>query len=232
MKTMHIFSWNILYRKYEEKFKPESDILKKYPDENRRIMDIVDTVVSLMYDDNNIVCLQECSLDILIALKNVIFTKFTILFYNVRHKEYIVTIYHKKHKFYIERDIDNDPKCVNGILSIRNSEMRIVNCHLIPSIFADRDPLSPIYNIDTSNLTTIVAGDFNEVYTKLTRKISDKYKIFFYGKTYRNKCIDNIIIDNISFCRTSISTHNIKATSISDHNIICMKVIFINSSEK
>lgn len=221
---IRIFSWNILYRKYEEKFNKDSEILKKYPDENKRILDIVDILFSLLYEDS-IVCIQECSIDILLMIKNSIQNNYSLFFYHVRHKEYIVTIAPKKYKFYIETSVKNDTRCANGILSIRNNNIRIVNCHLIPSIFSEKDPLSIFDSLDLS-VSTFIAGDFNEIYSKLSKKTSEKYKAFFYGRTYRNRCIDNIIIDNKTASDTlSISTHNIKTTNISDHNIICLIVI-------
>lgn len=206
--SLSVFSWNVLYRKYEEQYNPHSDILKKFPEENDRQQGILEMIKHYI-NPYMIMCLQECDKQLLDLLKHTIRTH-TIFSTKIRDDEYLVTL---SPYGFLKEDCENHPSS-NGYLIISNKKYRIVNCHLLPQRYAKVDVLGFIKNLPTDKIT-IVAGDFNEGYYKVSEKLNNRYLIPRYGKTYKHKEIDFIIID------TKIRYHvNQITNNMSDHKAI------------
>lgn len=214
---VHIVSWNVMYRKYEEEYNPESPILKKYIDEKLRIEEIIiflrDNILS-----NSIICLQEVSNDLLDKLTEVFVDTFNIFSVNVEEKNNIVTLAPKK--FYKEA-CRNSNHISHGYLIVNNDEIRVMNCHLKPQRFCITDVLYSLINMRKEGITTFIAGDFNEQYKLVHKKLHSIFICPYYGKTYKKKPIDHIIfdLDNINSYKVSK-----KSNELSDHEMIILDI--------
>lgn len=207
---VHIISWNILYRKHEEKYNPNSIILKTYTNEKNRIIDTINLLQKYMKSDT-IVCLQEVSYDAISILMRFFEHTHNIFFYNVRKSEYLVTIAPRDFKLF--KSYRNSIS--NGFLIIHNNKYFIVNCHLIPQRYTRYSVMDYLLNLLSQNELFIV-GDFNELYKNIKKQLSKRYTCPYYGKTYKRKAIDQIIF-NIDI---SYTTRLIKQKNISDHHAI------------
>lgn len=216
MSLLKIISWNVLYRKHEKKFNPESKILSKYPNEDTRVKDTVNTIKSII-DHLTVVCLQECSWDTLMSLYNSLTCHF-IFYHHVNDKEYIVTCVPKHNGFY--KQVVTQSSCSNGVLVVTNGHLTIANCHLVPQAFSNKNVVNEVVrNFPVTNMT-VFAGDFNECYTSIKRKLQDVYTVPPHKKTYKNKSIDHIFVDAHSSKFLELQTGIIKTYYLSDHNII------------
>ena len=62
-----VISWNVLYRAYEEKFNPNSEILATYSREEDRVAQIV-SLLKEHVDPDTVACLQEVSTPVILGL--------------------------------------------------------------------------------------------------------------------------------------------------------------------
>ena len=211
-KRISVISWNTLYRKYEELYNPTSQILKTYPDDSERISDIV-SVIQHVLTTKTVVCLQECNNQLFHLLQTNINTH-DIFKNTIRDDECLITMT-PKNTFVQEENMVHPSS--NGYLTVSNDKYRIVNCHLIPQRYASVSVLDYIKNIGTENgKTTIIAGDFNEYRQKISQELQNKYTIPKYGKTYKNREIDYIIINKKNLIYETL----IIETNLSDHRAI------------
>jgi hypothetical protein len=210
---MRIFSWNVLYRQYEEKYNPGSCILKNYPVESKRAENIVH-VVKQYCKDKNVICLQECSEEILnLLLENII--DYKVFYSSFSCKDYIITIAPKDYD--VEVSVEY-PVC-RGIVVIKNTNYRIANCHFIPNRILTTCVFSYVKNMP-KNRINIVAGDFNEKYN-IVKRILKKHRVPWFGNTYKSKQIDHIVIDREKRFNTTLLDSN----GLSDHKPILLDFI-------
>ena len=216
-----IFSWNIMFRKYEILYHPESKIIETYPNENDRIDRII-SILRYYITCKTFLCLQEVSSKI---LEKIIFNfenTHKIFSYCIRssedENEYLVTVAPKEFNFNIKWSGEHETS--NGYLVIQDDKTTIINCHLLPQRYAKSsvmDYLREFLIMYSGNI--FIAGDFNENHKKLKNELYGYYICPYYGKTYRKKPIDNIIfaVDKIKY-RTSFIKHNY----LSDHYAILL----------
>jgi hypothetical protein len=215
---MKILSWNILFLEHELKYNPKSQILNKYGfdilDINRS-RDIVELILSFFRQDSNtIFCLQECSLKIMTELYK--FLHNDKFFFYIRYRnQYLITITPKNQNF-IKENHNFNPKISYGYLSIYNDNIKIINCHLRPAFAVKNlDVFKPILSM-VRNKNTIIVGDYNEQRNNLVNRFSHMFEIPFFGNTYKNKQIDNMMLN----FRIPYQTKLIDSNLISDHKII------------
>ena len=209
---VHIISWNTLYREYEEKYNPSSEILKKFPSEIDRIFSVYEIIKNNLNPDS-IVCLQECSKELAKLLKNI--NSHNLFMEKVRDEEYLLILAPKK-DFYT-REIWEPHPSANAYQIVSNNTYRIVNCHLVPQKYSETNVLAHILHLPQTKIT-IVAGDFNETYGNVAKNLENRYIIPRYSITYKHKAIDYIIVDeNIKYEMGTINTFD-----ISDHNMISL----------
>jgi hypothetical protein len=217
---MLIVSWNVLYRAYEEYYKPDSAILKNYPFETCRVREIVNFLESNFSACNDVVvCLQECSYDLLVALQNT-FSNFKVFYSCSNNKDYVITIAPKDYTV----EYCTIPKCHN-MLVIGNKKYRIVNCHLIPRRLSNNNSFDFINKLPL-NKENIVAGDFNEQYKQVCEFFNNRYVITRFGNTYRSKQIDHIMLQRtakLEIAKTVIRPTGELNSSLSDHRMIILE---------
>lgn len=214
-----IVSWNVMYRPYEEQYNSNSVILKKYPNEKIRSIEIINTLLKFFTEDT-IFCLQEVTLYIICLLSDIFSKTHNIFFHNVQNDEYLVTVAPKEDTILLK---SWSHFTSNGYLLINYKNTQIINCHLKPQQYikkASIKNLDYLKSLKNDNINTFIIGDFNEHYKNLISKLSDHFTCPFYGKTYKRKLIDHIIFDiqNLQY-----TTLNIK-TDISDHNLIILEI--------
>ena len=214
---MYIASWNALIRAYEEKYNPESDILKLYPDETVRTKEQFDFVIENA--TNSIVCLQECSGNLVTLLEEFFSTrKFTVFKECISEEfdEYLVTI--APPTFRKEKSFPFDG--AHGLLIISNTQIRIVNCHLKPQKLAKTNILN-YFKFYTSDRQLVICGDFNEKYQYVSKGLKKRYVIPKFGLTYRKKQIDYIMFENTSLVKTiQVIKKRTVISPLSDHRMI------------
>ena len=194
-----------------------SNILKRYENEQERISDIIGIILNLL-DEKTIFCLQECSEELIKEITSKL-TVHELFIHYVRNTENIVTIapiHYNFKKEYIEQT-----NCANGVLSISNGVFRIINWHLIPRRFTNMDVFQYINSMFLNNIITFIAGDYNIRLSELKKGLNDIQLIPYYGKTYKNRQIDHIITNTDCFFQTGL----ILQTEISDHNIIFLNIL-------
>jgi len=214
---MNIISWNVLLRDYEEKYNPESEILTVWTDESQREDKIID-VINQHSNDKSIVLLQEVSLALVDKIKQVFDKNKLVFTHKITENEYLVTI---TPQFYIKQ-LWVQNQLSNGYLVVKNSNLRIINTHLIPQRYTKYNVLDYILNL-TSNVDTIIAGDFNENWKKVNTTLESRYKVPFFGNTYKKRHIDHIIFDKT--LPYDYTTSNISCNKISDHNLIKLSIV-------
>lgn len=213
----NIMSWNTLYRLYEEKYNPSSNILKRYPNEKDRLDEIVD-IIQVYADRHTVICLQEVSLQLLSLLReragtNLIFEQ------KIREEEYLVTI--TPAAGFVKETWEQHPSG-NGYLVVSNHKYRVVNCHLVPQKYTKVKVLEYIKNLPRDKIM-IIAGDFNAKYKHVVDALESRYIIPRYGKTYKNKTIDHIIVDK-SINIVNYVSKVIETDSVSDHKAIVLEI--------
>lgn len=207
----NIISWNTLYREYEEKYHPDSFILKKFSNEKDRINSIIKLLLS--YTDNNcIICLQECS-NILLEEIQKKFKNNLIFYQNIRNNEFLITIT----PLNFEKEVWSSHPSSNGYLVVKNGNFRIINTHLIPQEYVKKYCVLDYIMELPENYITVVAGDFNENWATVNLKLSRRFVVPKFGKTYKKWSIDHIILDKRIESYKKIN--NIK-NILSDHNAI------------
>jgi len=213
---MNILSWNVLLRDHAEKYSPESEILSYWPHENYRENKIIN-ILKIYSDNNSIIALQEVSSSLLEKLKTS-FNNKSMFTYQISDNEYLVTI--TPESSYVQEPwIQNE--IANGYLVVKKDKLLIINTHLIPQRYTKYNVLKYILNLP-SDMNNIVAGDFNENWKKVNISLESKYKIPFFGNTYKKRQFDHIIFDkNLPY---NYSINHILCENVSDHNLI--KIIF------
>lgn len=207
-----IVSWNTLFRPYEEEYNPSSRILSSYPNEWKRTVELTRRIMKYV-DCNTIICLQECSAELVKMLRESV-KNANVFFERAGTAEYIVIIA----PIGFSKENWKKKKFFHGLLVVSNEKYRIFNCHLVPQRYSETDNMGYVNNFPRDKIT-IVAGDFNEHFKAVASKLKDRYTVPQFGKTYKKKQIDHIVIDRdmISSIRR---VENMK--DISDHNAIAM----------
>lgn len=210
---MKIISFNTLYINYEKKYNPNSHIISNYPNDNDRLLYIYKFILKNI-DIETIVCLQECSYELLNIFKN----KIDLLFYDLFSQEidqnvFMLTIAPVNFAFKIENIPKNKYENIaHGYLIITNDNVKIINCHLIPKFAAKGDIYSFISGT-CSDKKCIIAGDFNEKYKNIVKYLKE-YSIPYFGPTYKkNKDFDNIIFN----FKSIFDINKVDTYSVSDH---------------
>lgn len=210
---MKILSFNTLYVNYEKKYNPESNILLNYPNDTDRLLDILKIILENINTDT-VICLQECSYNLLNILKDNI----DLIYYNIFSQEididvFMITIAPVNYYFKMENMPKNKyEKIAHGYLVISNDNMRIINCHLIPK-FAAKDDIYSFINETCSDKKSIIAGDFNEKYKNIVKYLQE-YSIPYFGPTYKKtKEFDQIIFN----FKSIFDIKKIDTYSVSDH---------------
>jgi hypothetical protein len=217
--VIHVISWNILLYAYEKKYYPNSKILNSYPDNNIRLREII-SKIKYISNYQTIICLQECSEDILSLLRSA-FCLTHDIFYQIVDEgecEYIITLVPKMLECVLE-DL-SIPVVARGYLVVSNINIKIVNCHLYPQFkFKKVKVLNTLRNEPMKKIT-VFAGDFNERHNKVSAFLRDKYVTPYFGLSYKGKKdLDHIVVN-----RATRYTVNICDTGLlSDHNPIYME---------
>ena len=213
---MNIVSWNVLLRDYEEKYNPESKILTVWIDETQREDKIID-VISAHSNNDSIILLQEVSLSLLDKIKKIF--EYKLLFtHKITENEYLVTLtpYFYNKEEWLQNEVSN------GYLVVKNNNLRIINTHLIPQRYVKYNVLDYILKL-SNHIDTIIAGDFNENWKKVNTILESRYRVPFFGNTYKKRPIDHIIFDKRLLY--TYTTTNVLCEKISDHNLIKLSIV-------
>ncbi len=218
-QRMNVLSWNVLHRSHEKHYNPNSCILRAYSDDRARL-DCIINVLSLHVSKETIVCLQECSGELLTLINSTFNASHDLLSQRIMSDEYLITLTPKFLK--CRQDTRSIPKGANGYLSVSNSLMRIINCHLRPQFTVkDRNILSIIGQEDM-NIMTIVAGDFNENSNKVKKALIHKYRIPYFGPSYKKKKgLDHIIFNRMLRYKAGI----VQTELLSDHDPVILEFL-------
>jgi len=217
---MRIISWNVLYRDYETKYNPTSKILTV--SEEERVCKIIE-LLKPQVESTTVICLQEVSSKVMMALFHAFEATHTIFSHNIREDEHLVTVTPKEYKLCfatVEEQQRTENHTSNGFLTVSNDRYIIVNCHLIPQRYAKVNVLEHLLSFTTSrkgNKTVFIAGDFNERQKIVKMTLGDHFTCPSYGRTYKKKPIDHIIFTkNI----VNYTAGHILQNLISDHHAI------------
>lgn len=219
LEMIRIISWNVLYRKYEEQYNPNSLILSEYPEEFLRVIQTTAFIYNQM-TRNTIICLQEVSSMLLDSLKTVFKHSHGIFDYQDTNEDYLVIIAPKNFRL----DFCWSHKTSNGYLSITNGDINVITCHLKPQRYISKNTniLEYIKGLGKSNQKTFIAGDFNENYKVVKSRLDKDFNCPYYGKTYKRIAIDHIIFD--SNIRNDYEVRKIDSVFISDHDMIILDI--------
>lgn len=218
---MRVISWNVLFRQYEELHVPESEILKRYPLDIIRIIEIYEFISPYMTQDC-IICLQECSIELLTLLQFRIPAGKNIFYeYNSKGGDYIITIAPNTFK---QVKFNLNTLCIRNcvIIDNENESMRIINCHLIPQRYSEDDVIEYLKSLSVYE-NMIIAGDFNAMRKDLVLKMPE-WIIPYYGRTYNHR-------RDIDFVITTIQAEEYKSAIIrnfkqlSDHEMILLDIV-------
>lgn len=216
---VRIISWNVLYRKYEENYNTNSLILRQYPDEFVRIIQIIALIHNHLLQDT-IVCLQEVSNMLFESLTSVFKSSHHIFEYKDLRQDFLVIIAPKK--FYL--DFCKSHKTSNGYICITDGNINVITCHLKPQrcISRSTNVLEYLKNLRKSDRQTFIAGDFNEHYKIVKSKLDNDFICPYYGKTYKRKALDHIIFE--SSIESKYKVEKINNKLISDHDMIILDI--------
>ena len=208
----NILSWNTLLREYEKKYRPDSLILKRFPNEEERIDNIINLILDNI-DNNCLVCLQECSKLLLKKIEKCFSNTHKIFNQNIRENEYLITIT----PFGFKKRLWPFHPTANGYLVVENGKFRLVNTHLIPQEYVKFYSVLDYIFYLPRDFITVVAGDFNANWMDIYNKLSNRFIIPNFGRTYKKSSVDHIIFDKeINMYRKLDTIKNI----LSDHNAI------------
>ena len=216
---LRIISWNVLYRKYEEQYNSNSSILKKYPNEYLRAIQIV-TFIYKQITENTIICLQEVSSMVLNNLTAVFRISHNIYHYQDSNEDFLVTITPKNFRL----DFCQSHKTSNGYMSVTDGKMYVINCHLKPQRYISKNTniLEHLKSFRKTNNQTFIAGDFNENHKIVKSKLDNDFICPYYGKTYKSRAIDHIIFDTEE--KNSYEVKKVDNEFISDHDMIILDI--------
>jgi hypothetical protein len=209
-----VISWNVLYRAYEEKFNPNSEILSTYSREEDRVAQIV-SLLKEHIDLDTVACLQEVSTPVILGLVKEFEKSHRIFSYNLREDEHLVTITPKEFK--LENGYSHDTS--NGYLEVTNGISQVINCHLLPQRYTKKNILEYLCKMGNTKRDTFIAGDFNELHSKVKEKLQGKFTCPYYGRTYKHKAIDQIVFNAKPSEHTA---QKINQVHISDHHMILL----------
>jgi hypothetical protein len=218
---MRFISFNILNLENEKKYNPKSLILKKYGScDEKRIEFILNAVKEKIYL-HTFIGLQEFPIIYLPIFEKEFSNKYDIFINNKTDTECQLLLSPKEFDM-VQEEIKDET--AYGYVYISNGHMRVVNCHLRPEFVAKKDIWSVIRGFRNDKIT-FVLGDFNTERNLMLRRIGKKYFIPVNGKTYKNKCIDNIIMNYYpTLYRVCIDT-SVTKNLLSDHNLIFVDVL-------
>ena len=241
----HILSWNVLYRKHEEHYNPQSEILKIYPEEENRLDAIVTFIITNVINSNSItssldissapstiICLQEVSLTLLKKLRTAFDpVNYTIFAYNLEREEYLVIIAPIDFQLLYSGKYMSAKACQ----IITNDKIRVVNCHLTPQRFCRIHPVEVLYALNKDrSIPLAVVGDFNEEYRLLRRQLGNNSEFIlpYFHKTYKNKSIDQIILSHPDHFLEIKNPQHFPKGYLSDHNMIGLEFTLCASHVK
>jgi len=212
-------SWNTLKLSFEKKFNPNSRILRAYSDDTARLGCIVE-VLEQHVTKETIVALQECSAELLSMVNTKFTTTHDLLSQKIGPDEYLITLTPRFLK--CVHDGGRIPRGANGYFSVSNGMLRIINCHLKPQFTVkDENVLGLIAAEDMSKLT-IVAGDFNETSTKVKKALAVKYKVPYFGPSYKKKkALDYIVFNRKMRYKAGL----IPTELLSDHDPVVLEFL-------
>lgn len=190
-----LITWNTLHIYHEEKYVPESNIMKSFPDESDRINTMINQLKSLL--DNRtkmIACLQEVSGDLLEKIYVNFSDKYKI--YEFEHnripthvstekytspKEYLITLISKD---IYETGVDiaklqfeKEGKAMLAV--VFNNNLIVINTHLPIAIERDELILSIMnkfvktYEEEKIVKNIIICGDFNDTLQRSLKALYD-----------------------------------------------------------
>jgi hypothetical protein len=216
-KMLRVISWNVLYRKYEEKYNPRSQILKTYPKEIDRVTAIVSKLKANV-NSNTVICLQEASTNLINVVATVFATTHQIFATKIRDNEHLVTVV----------PVNITVNCTywshgtsNGYIAIQSDLYHIVNCHLLPQRYAKSSVMEYLNEYESNNKNVFIVGDFNEKHNKIRNSLQTRFVCPYYGKTYKKKPIDHIIFD-VTDKTCKYTPTLITQTNLSDHHAIML----------
>jgi hypothetical protein len=214
---MRVVSWNVLFRQYEEIHVPDSEILKRYPVDIVRTIEIYEFLSPFISQDY-IICLQECSIELLTLLQfRVPYGKKVFYEYNSKGGDYVITIAPDTFR---KVNFELNTLCVRNCVIVEDNWTRIINCHLIPQRYVEISVLEYLKSLTTYN--TIIAGDFNAMRKDLLFKMQE-WTIPYYGKTYNHKRDIDFIITNMQ-ADTYDSSMVRNGKQLSDHEMIILEI--------
>jgi len=217
---MKIISFNTMYIDYEKEYNPDSKILKDYPDDKKRLLEICE-IVSKNINHDTIICLQECSTLLLSMLKNKIDAEFTIFSVEIDTDIFLVTIAHVSLSFKDELLPKHLYKNVaHGYLIVSNNDIKIINCHLKPKFVTKNNDSFLVIKNSSQNKKCIVAGDFNDK-SNIFKKYLEEYTIPYFGPTYKNKREIDYIIFNF---KVKYEVKKLNTYPVSDHCAIFLEL--------
>jgi hypothetical protein len=182
MSTLKLVTWNTLYRYHEEKYVPDSYVLKAYPFEKDRIRDQVVTIREILASHSNtILCLQEVPGDLLSELKIAFGTKYHVCEYkHVRTPqpipsistenlytdadEYLCTLIPKL--FYPEIQTSAVQYSTTGkaaLISICDKDLTVINTHATIKQQGIDDVVDVCKNNLELSTRTFLLGDCNNI---------------------------------------------------------------------
>lgn len=216
---MIIISWNVLYRQYEESYNPNSTILEQFSDEKIRIQEQFEFIIKeSMQDEEIIICLQECSVDLLRLLQKYYKDKKAVFFQAAKSNDdeneksedshindnkqntpivnlnessdYLVTIAPLNYK----RSEWITHAGFRGYILVHNDENYVFNFHFRPQKCVKTYILGTLKppNIPFDK-NVFITGDFNNYYKKVFSALNRFYHIPYFGYTYAQKQIDYIM---------------------------------------
>lgn len=224
MNSIKILSWNVLHQAHERRYNPESRILRAHEDNSERLQSIVE-VLKQHVCRLTVACLQECSGELLSLVNTTFSGTHDLLSQRVPESldEYLITLTPKFMKCSLDarRSV---PRGANGYMSVSNDTVRFVNCHLRPQftvrgenvlgIIADED--------QTSDQVVIVAGDFNETAKKVKKALDSKYRVPYFGLSYKKKKgLDYIIFNRVMRFKAGM----IETELLSDHDPVVLEFL-------
>jgi len=213
-----------MYIDYEKKYNPNSNILKAFPDDKKRLLEICE-IVSKNINHDTIICLQECSTLLLSMLKNKIDSEFTIFSVEIDFDIFLVTItsnyLYFKHELLPKNLYEN---VAHGYLVISNNDIKVINCHLKPKFVTKNNDAFLVIKNSSQNKNCIVAGDFNDK-SNIFKNYLEGYTIPYFGPTYKNnKHIDYIIFNFKDNSEVKYEVKKLNTYSVSDHCAIFLEI--------
>jgi hypothetical protein len=187
-------TWNVLFRYHEEKYVPQSEVLKKFPDEANRINAQIALIKDAIENSSSplIISLQEVPGDLMLRLKEITTHNLHICkhnrqvqvistkWYTMDENEYLCTLIPKSLGDFTQESYEFG--IGKSALILNQGSMMLINLHTRPGkdgIFS----LNVTYKIfcskflaqDPQNFVVII-GDMNNSYDNILTKMSSHTK--------------------------------------------------------